>query len=90
MRKYIVVIPNQLNIKNNKIDKDNFEKHKKIIQGTLQQCFEEKNYKTKFSTNSIFKKLNQQKQFWKKKTILDKKPKIKKMKKMRKKTCGER
>jgi hypothetical protein len=31
MRKYIVVIPNQLNIKNNKIDKDNFEKHKKII-----------------------------------------------------------
>jgi len=32
MRKFIVVILNQLNIKNNKIDKDNFEKnHKKII-----------------------------------------------------------
>jgi len=29
MRKHIVVILNQLNIKNNKIDKDNFEKHHK-------------------------------------------------------------
>jgi hypothetical protein len=27
MRKFIVVILNQLNIKNNKIDKDNFEKN---------------------------------------------------------------
>jgi len=34
MRKYTVVILNQLNIKNNKIDKDNFEKnHKKIMWG---------------------------------------------------------
>jgi hypothetical protein len=32
------------------------------------QCFKEKkNYKSKFSTNSILKK-NQQKRFWKKKT----------------------
>jgi hypothetical protein len=32
MRKHTVVILNQLNIKNNKIDKDNFEKnHKKIM-----------------------------------------------------------
>jgi hypothetical protein len=31
MKKYTVVILNQLNIKNNKIDKDDFEKnHKKI------------------------------------------------------------
>jgi hypothetical protein len=27
MRKFIVIIFNQLNIKNNKIDKDNFEKN---------------------------------------------------------------
>jgi len=34
MRKSTVVIINQLNIKNNKIDKDNFEKkHKKIMWG---------------------------------------------------------
>jgi hypothetical protein len=31
MRKSTVVILNQLNIKNNKIDKDNFEKKKKIM-----------------------------------------------------------
>jgi hypothetical protein len=34
MRKHTIVILNQLNIKNNKIDKDNFEKyHKKIMWG---------------------------------------------------------
>jgi hypothetical protein len=38
MRKSIVVILNQLNIKNNKIDKDNFKKNhnkKKSCGGTL-------------------------------------------------------
>ena len=37
MRKHIVVIFNQLNIKNNKIDKDNFEKNqkKKLCEETL-------------------------------------------------------
>jgi hypothetical protein len=43
MRKYTVVILNQLNIKNNKIDKDNFEKnHKKNHVGkhcSNLQCF---------------------------------------------------
>jgi len=37
MRKFTVVIFNQLNIKNNKIDKDNFKKYhnKKIIWGNI-------------------------------------------------------
>jgi hypothetical protein len=47
MRKSTVVIFNQLNIKNNKIDKDNFEKYhnKKNNLGkhcSNQQCFKEK------------------------------------------------
>jgi hypothetical protein len=58
MRKSTVVILNQLNIKNNKIDKDNFEK---IITKknhvwehcSNPQCFKEKNYEAKFSTSSI-------------------------------------
>jgi hypothetical protein len=58
MRKSIVVILNQLNIKNNKIDKDNFEKNhnKKNHVGehcNNPQCFKEKNYGAKFSTSSI-------------------------------------
>jgi hypothetical protein len=57
MKKSTVVILNQLNIKNNKIDKDNFEKnHKKNHVGehcSNPQCFKEKNYKAKFSTSSI-------------------------------------
>jgi hypothetical protein len=40
-----------------------------------------KNYKTKFSTSSIFKKSNQQKQFCKKKNNFGKKIKNKKMEK---------
>jgi hypothetical protein len=46
------------------------------------QCFKEKNYKTKFSTNSILKKQidkdNSAKKKQKKKIILEKKKKIKK------------
>ena len=40
MRKFTVIILNQLNIKNNKIDKNNFEKNynkKKSCRGKLQQ-----------------------------------------------------
>jgi len=49
-----VVILNQLNIKNNKIDKENFEKNynKKNHVGEYcsnPQCFKEKNYEAKFS-----------------------------------------
>jgi hypothetical protein len=64
MRKSTVVILNQLNIKNNKIDKDNFEKNhnKKNHAGkhySNPQCFKEKNYEAKFSTSSIYiKKIN--------------------------------
>jgi hypothetical protein len=56
MRKSTVVILNQLNIKNNKIEKDNFEKiNKKITWGNTVaiQCFKEKNYKANFSSSSI-------------------------------------
>jgi hypothetical protein len=59
MRKSIVIIFNQLNIKNNKIDKDNFEKNynkKKFHVGkhfSNQRCFEEKNNKAKFSTSLV-------------------------------------
>jgi hypothetical protein len=58
MRKSTVVIVNQLNIKNNKINKDNFKKNhnKKNHVGKYfsnQRCFKEKNYKAKFSTNSV-------------------------------------
>jgi hypothetical protein len=58
MRKSTVVIVNQLNIKNNKIDKDNFKKiiTKKNYLGkhfSNQRCFKEKNYKAKFSTSSV-------------------------------------
>jgi len=47
MRKFTVVIFNQLNIKNNKIDKNNFEKHynKKNHVGkhySNQRCFKKK------------------------------------------------
>jgi len=58
MRKSTVVILNQLNIKNNKIDKNNLKKiiTKKNHMGehcNSQQCFKEKNYEAKFSTSSI-------------------------------------
>jgi hypothetical protein len=61
MRKFTVIILNQLNIKNNKIDKDNFEKNynKKNHVGehcSNSQCFKEKNYEAKFLISSIFKK----------------------------------
>jgi hypothetical protein len=47
MRKSTVVIFNQLNIKNNKIDKDNFEKNRNKKNHVRkycsnQQCFKEK------------------------------------------------
>jgi hypothetical protein len=47
-----------------------------------------KNYKTKFSTNSILKK-NQQKRFWKKKTQKNEKNEDNFAEKNGKKTCGE-
>jgi hypothetical protein len=57
MRESTVVILNQLNIKNNKIDKENFENnHKKNNVGehySNQYYFKEKNYEAKFSTSSI-------------------------------------
>jgi hypothetical protein len=58
MRKSKVVILNQLNIKNNKIDKDNFEKNynkKNYVEEhhSNPHCFKEKNYEAKFSTSSI-------------------------------------
>jgi hypothetical protein len=61
MRKSTVVILNELNIKNNKIDKDNFEKNhnKKNHVGdtvAIHNVFFKKNYEAKFSTSSICKK----------------------------------
>jgi hypothetical protein len=58
MRKSTVVILNQLNIKNNKIDKDNFKKNhnkKNYVEEYCSnpQCFKEKNYEAKFSISSI-------------------------------------
>jgi hypothetical protein len=58
MRKSKVIILNQLNIKNNKIDKDNFKKNhnKKNHVGkhySNPQCFFLKNYKAKITINSI-------------------------------------
>ena len=59
MRKSIVVIFIYLNIKNNKINKHNFEKNhkKKNHLGknySNQRCFKEKkNYKAKFSISSV-------------------------------------
>jgi hypothetical protein len=59
MRKSTVVILNQLNIKNNKINKDNFEKNhnkKKKLVGehySNPYCFKGKNFEAKFSTSSI-------------------------------------
>jgi hypothetical protein len=57
MRESTVVILNQLNIKNNKIDKENFENnHKKNNVGehySNPYYFKEKNYEAKFSTSSI-------------------------------------
>jgi hypothetical protein len=56
MRKSTVVIFNQVNIKNNKIDKDNFEKNhnKNIMWGKIIAINGDlkKNYKAKFSTSS--------------------------------------
>jgi hypothetical protein len=51
MRKFTVVIFNQLNIKNNKIDKDDFKKiiTKKIMWGKI------------IAINSVLKKKNQKK-----------------------------
>jgi len=58
MRKSTVVILNQLNIKNNKIDKNNFKKNhnKKIMwENTvaIHSVLKKKNYGAKFSTSSI-------------------------------------
>jgi len=60
MTKSTVIILNQLNIKNNKIDKDNFFKKKIITKQnhvrehcSNPQCFKENNYEAKFSTSSI-------------------------------------
>jgi len=53
MKKYTVVILNQLDIKNNKIDKDNFKKNHVGEHCSNPQCFKEKNYEAKFSTSLI-------------------------------------
>jgi hypothetical protein len=79
MRKSIVVIFNQLNIKNNKNDKDNLKKkHNKKNHMrkhcSNQRCFKGK--KAKLSTGSIRKKINLTITYLEKKNI-------------DKKTCGE-
>jgi hypothetical protein len=59
MRKSTVLIFNQLNIKNNKINEDNFEKNHNKKNNNMgkhcsnQLCFKEKNYKAKFLTSSV-------------------------------------
>jgi hypothetical protein len=56
MRKFIVVILNQLNIKNNKIDKNNFEKNhnkKKSMWGNTIAIHSVLKKEAKFSTSSI-------------------------------------
>jgi hypothetical protein len=58
MWKSTIVILNQFNIKNNKIDKDNFEKNhnkKKSCGGNTVAIYSvsKKNYKTKFSISLI-------------------------------------
>jgi arginine decarboxylase-like protein len=58
MRKHTVIILNQLNIKNNKINKDNLKKktYKKIMWRNIvaiHSVLKKKNYETKFSTSSI-------------------------------------
>ena len=74
MRKSTVIIFNQLDIKNNKINKDNFEKKiitkqimwRKII--AINSVLKKKqNYKIKFSTISVWKKINLIKDNFKKK-----------------------
>jgi hypothetical protein len=67
MRKSIVVILNQLNIKNNKIDKDNFKKnHNKKNHAeehcSNPHCFKEKNTKLN-SQPAQYEKTNRQRQF---------------------------
>jgi hypothetical protein len=59
MRKYTVVILNQLNIKKNKINKDNFKKiHKKNMWGMIVAINNvlKKKYKIKLSMSLILKK----------------------------------
>jgi hypothetical protein len=57
MRKSTVEILNQFNIKNNKIDKDYFEKNHNKTNHAGEHCSNpqclKKNYEAKFSTNSI-------------------------------------
>jgi len=68
MKKSIVIILNQLNIKNNKIDKDNFEKHhnkNKIIRGktvAIHIVLKKKNTKLN-SQPAQYEKKNRQRQF---------------------------
>ena len=47
MRKFIVIIFNQLNIKNNKIDKDNFEKNHKKNNHVGKHCSNQRCFKGK-------------------------------------------
>jgi len=57
VRKFIVVILNQLNIKNNKIDKNNFKKNHNKKNYVEEHCSIhsglKKNYEAKFLTSSI-------------------------------------
>jgi hypothetical protein len=74
MRKSTVVILNQLNIKNNKINKDNFEKNhnkKKNLWGNtiaIHIVLKEKTTKLNSQPAQYEKKQNQQRKFWKKKS----------------------
>ena len=73
MRKSTVVILNQLNIKNNKINKDNFEKnHKKKLMWrntvAIYNVLKKKTTKLNFQPTQ-YEKTNRQRQIRKKKTI---------------------
>jgi hypothetical protein len=81
MRKYTVVILNQLNIKNNKIDKDNFKKNHVREHCSNPQCFKEKTMKLNSQPAQYEKnKIDKDNSGKKTKTII---------KKMKKKPCGE-
>jgi hypothetical protein len=76
MRKSTVVILNQLNIKNNKINKDNFEKnHKKKLMWknivAIYNVLKKKTTKLNFQPTQ-YEKTNRQRQFRKKKKTIKK------------------
>jgi len=69
MRKFKVVIFNQFNIKNNKIDKDNLQKNHVGEHYSNSQCFKEKNTKlnsqsAQYKKNKIDKDNSRKKIMW--------------------------